>query len=373
MGVRDLGGVSGRPMSELLADYLGEKKLLLVLDNCEHVIAAISELAESLLVSSDQLHIAATSRDALGVPGATFHVPPLRIEDRSGGGADDSDAVQLFTDRASQIKPDFSVEGSSAAAVGEITRRLDGLPLAIELAASRVNVLTPEQILERLEDRFELLKSSRTGTPARHETLQATMDWSYDLLSEPERDALRRLSVFSGWTLEAAEAVLGDSADAIDLLGSLVDRSLVEANVVGGHNRYRLLETVRQYAFAKLVESGGQQSAQADHAQYFLSLTEAGDDGVRGPDQADWIRWLKAENDNVRVAITWATETGESDLALRLVAAMSWYWFIDGYWQGPLQLFRRAYDEASHATHCYGPERCTRRAASRSSGGGSRK
>ncbi|MCH8990448.1 MAG: tetratricopeptide repeat protein, partial [Acidobacteria bacterium] len=247
------------------------------------------------------------------------------------------------------IKPDFWVEGGSAAAVSEITRRLDGLPLAIELAASRVNVLTPEQILERLEDRFALLRSSRTGTPARHETLQATMDWSYELLSEPERDALRRLSVFSGWTLEAAEAVFGDSADAVDLLGSLADRSLVEVNVQGSHNRYRLLETVRQYAFAKLVESGGQQSAQAAHAEYFLALTEAGDVGVRGPDQADWIQWLKAENDNVRVAITWAIETEDSDLALRLVAAMSWYWFIDGYWQGPLQLFRRVYDEAGQA------------------------
>jgi len=349
LGVRDIGGVSGRPMSELLADYLAEKKLLLVLDNCEHVIAAISELAETLLMSSDQLHIAATSRDALGVPGATFHVPSLRIEDRSGGGADDSEAVHLFFDRATQIKPDFWVEGGSAAAVSEITRRLDGLPLAIELAASRVNVLTPEQILERLEDRFALLRSSRTGTPARHETLQATMDWSYELLSEPERDALRRLSVFSGWTLEAAEAVFGDSADAVDLLGSLADRSLVEVNVQGSHNRYRLLETVRQYAFAKLVESGGQQSAQAAHAEYFLALTEAGDVGVRGPDQADWIQWLKAENDNVRVAITWAIETEDSDLALRLVAAMSWFWFIDGYWQGPLQLFRRVYDEAGQA------------------------
>ncbi len=349
LGVRDIGGLSGRPMSELLADYLAEKKLLLVLDNCEHVIAAISELAETLLTSSDQLHIAATSRDALGVPGATFHVPSLRVEDRSGGGADESEAVHLFFDRATEIKPDFWVESGSAAAVGEITRRLDGLPLAIELAASRVNVLTPEQILERLEDRFALLRSSRTGTPARHETLQATMDWSYDLLSEPEQDALRRLSVFSGWSLDAAEVVLGRVGSAIDLLGSLVDQSLVEVTATGEQNRYRFLETVRQYALGKLIASGDEASARRAHAEHFLTLAEQGDLGLRGSAQAQWIGWLKDDHDNIRGAMTWAMDNGLDELALRLVAAMSWYWFIDGYWQGPLRLFHDVYGQTEGA------------------------
>jgi predicted ATPase/class 3 adenylate cyclase len=343
--VRDMGGLGGRPLSEVLTDYVSDQRMLLVLDNCEHVLDASSQLIAMLLGGGDQLHIATTSRDALNVPGARYNVPSLQHE----GGDGDSEAVRLFVDRAIQANADFMVEGTDVEPIAEITRRLDGLPLAIELAAARTNVLTPQQILDRLEDRFALLKVSRTGAPHRQETLLATMDWSYDLLREPEREALQRLSVFSGWTLEAAEAVLGKSVDAIDLLGSLADRSLVEVNAQDGRNRFRFLETVRQYAFAKLVESGTAHSAQSAHAQYFLTLTEAGDKGVRGPDQADWIQRLKAENDNVRAAIGWAMEAGDSDLGLRLVAAMSWYWFIDGYWQGPLQLFRRVYDEATDA------------------------
>ena len=344
VGVRDIGGLGGRPLIEILTDYVSDRRMLLLLDNCEHLLDASSRLIEMLLSGGDKLQIVATSRDALNVPGAQYNVPPLEHE---GGG--DSEAVHLFVDRARQANPDFSVQGSGVAAVVEITNRLDGLPLAIELAAARVNVLTPQQILDRLEDRFALLKGSRTGAPRRQETLLATMDWSYDLLNEAEREALRRLSVFSGWTLEAAEAVLGEDADAVDLLGSLADRSLVEVNVSGGHSRYRLLETLRQYAFGKLIESGAEQTAYVAHAHYFLSLSEAGDEGVRGPDQADWIERLKAENDNVRTAIGWTIETGDGDIALRLVSAMSWYWFIDGYWQGPLQLFRRVYDQATDA------------------------
>ena len=343
--VRDMGGLGGRPLSEVLTDYVSDQRMLLVLDNCEHVLDASSQLIAMLLGGGDQLHIATTSRDALNLPGAQYNVPSLEHDADNT----DSESVRLFVDRAVQANPDFMVEGTDAEPIAEITRRLDGLPLAIELAAARTNVLTPQQILDRLEDRFALLKVSRTGAPHRQETLLATMDWSYDLLGEPEREALQRLSVFSGWTLEAAEAVLGKSVDAIDLLGNLADRSLVEVNAQDGRNRYRFLETVRQYAFAKLVESGTAHSAQSAHGQYFLTLTEAGDKGVRGPDQADWIQRLKAENDNVRVAIGWAVEAKDSDLALRLVAAMSWYWFIDGYWQGPLQLFHRVYDEATDA------------------------
>jgi predicted ATPase/class 3 adenylate cyclase len=345
LGLRDIGALSGRPLSEELADYVGDKNTLILFDNCEHVLDASSELITTLIRTSGQIHVIATSRDALGVPGAQYNVPTLEQE---ASGAGDSDAVRLFADRATQANPDFSMDGTDVEPVAEIARRLDGLPLAIELAAARVNVLTPQQILDRLEDRFVLLKA-KTGAPERHETLRATMDWSYDLLGDVERDAMQRLSVFSGWSLEAAESVLGDNVDAVDVLSSLVDRSLVEASVKGGHSRYRLLETVRQYAYDKLVGNGEEQAAHAAHADYFLGLTEAGDQGVRGPEQAEWVQRLKADHDNVRSAIAWAIETGESDLALRLVAAMSWYWLIDGYWQGPLQLFRRVYEEGVDA------------------------
>ena len=345
LGARDIGALSGRSLSEELADFVGDRNMLILLDNCEHVLESSSDLIATLIGRSPNVHVLATSRDALPVPGAQYNVPSLEHE---GGSGAESDAVRLFVDRARQANPEFQLDGD-VEPVAEIARRLDGLPLAIELAAARVNVLTPQQILDRLEDRFALLKGSRSGAPERHETLQATMDWSYDMLDGAERDALLWLSVFSGWTLEAAESVLGKDVDAIDVLGSLVDRSLVEASVQGDQSRYRLLETVRQHAYEKLVEQDAAQAAHAAHAGYFLALTEAGDEGLRGPQQGEWIQRFKADHDNVRAAIAWAIENAEFDLALRLVSSMSWYWLIDGYYQGPLQLFRRVYDDGVDA------------------------
>jgi predicted ATPase len=344
LGVRDLGGVGGRPLSEILSDYAADKQMLLLLDNCEHLLESSSRFIAEVMQRGAGVHVVATSRDALTVPGAQYHVPSLRHEAVDAG---ESEAVRLFVERAGQVNPAFWVDGSAVEPVVEIARRLDGLPLAIELAAARVNVLTPQQILDRLEDRFALLKSSRTGAPERHETLLATMDWSYDLLTEAERETLQQLSVFSGWTLEAAEAVLGDRA--VDLLGSLADRSLVEVAVEGDGHRYRLLETIRQYGQGKLADSGNEPTARAAHADFFLEFAEAGERGLRGMDQAAWMRRIESDHDNIRSAIGWAMEAGDHDLALRLVAAMSWYWFIDGYWQGPLQLFHRVYDESGDA------------------------
>ena len=345
LSVRDVGALSGRSLAEELADFVRDRRMLILLDNCEHVLEASSALIATLIGRSLHVHILATSRDALSVPGAQYNVPSLEHEGVEGA---DSDAVRLFVDRARQANPEFTLDGD-VEPVAEIARRLDGLPLAIELAASRANVLTPQQILDRLQDRFALLKDARSGAPERHETLRATMDWSYDLLDEAERHALQRFSVFSGWTLEAAEAVLGSDVDALDVLGSLVDRSLVEASVEGQQSRYRLLGTIRQHAFEKLVERGAEQAAYEAHADYFLALTEAGDKALRGPEQGKWMERLKADHDNVRAAISWAIETGEVDLALRLVASMSWYWLIDGYYEGPLELFRRVYADGVDA------------------------
>jgi predicted ATPase/class 3 adenylate cyclase len=311
----------GQTPLDLVTDYLRAKQLLLILDNCEHLIAACAQLADRLLHTCPRLKIIASSREALGVSGETiYHVPSLSLPEAQHANLaalSRFEAVQLFVERASTAQPGFTLTEQNAAAVAQICRRLDGIPLAIELAAARCRVFTPEQIAARLDDRFRLLTGgSRTALP-RQQTLRALIDWSYDLLPEAERTLLWQLSVFAGgWTFEAAEAVCADP-DLIDPLAHLVDKSLVSVETQGDQARYNLLETVRQYAREKLFESGDAVRIRDRHLDYFLNYFELSQRGLRGPDMLTWMDWLDVENDNCRAAFEWALEN-DPVAALRL-------------------------------------------------------
>jgi non-specific serine/threonine protein kinase len=293
LGVRE---VPGRTIEETLAGYLREESLLLILDNCEHLIDACARLAESLLRTCPGLGVLATSREALGIAGeATFRVPSLSAPEPGDTAAErvgNFEAVRLFLERARLAASDFRLTDENAPAVAEICRRLDGIPLALELAAARVRSLTAAQIAERLDDRFRLLTGgSRTALP-RQQTLRALIDWSHDLLAEDERALLRRLSVFAaGWSLEAAQAVCageGISSDEVfDLLVHLIDKSLVQAEVQGSEARYRLLETVRQYARDKLAETGEAAAVRDRHLGFFLQLAEEAQPALLGAESSD--------------------------------------------------------------------------------------
>ncbi|MFF2726969.1 BTAD domain-containing putative transcriptional regulator [Streptomyces sp. NPDC058008] len=312
---------------EHLAHRSRHSPFLLVLDNCEHVIEAAATLAETLLTHCPRLRILATSREPLGVPGeAVRPVGPLPADP----------AHRLFTERARAVRPDFD-PGSEAAdtprAVAEICRGLDGLPLAIELAAARLRLLTPRQIADRLDDRFRLLTSgSRTVLP-RQQTLRAVVDWSWDLLSEGERTALRQISVFSGgWDLAAAEAVTGP--DAAGLLGALVDKSLVVAATADGTQmRYRLLETIHEYAAERAAETPRVlEAASSAHTAYFTALAEEADPQLRSGGQLPWIRRLETDLDNIRAALHRTTVAHpREEQALRLVLAMGWFWWLRNF------------------------------------------
>ena len=283
----------GRPLLGTLAAALAPRRLLLVLDNCEHLVEGCARLADALLRACPRLRVLATSREALGVAGETaWRVPPLAVPGARRPPPLERltqyEAVRLFIDRALAVQPAFRVTDASAPALAQLCHRLDGLPLALELAAARVRVLPVEQLLARLEDRFRLLTGGSRTAPARHQTLRAAVDWSYDLLDAPERALFARLSVFAGgWTLEAAEAV-GPGArveadEVLDVLTRLADRSLVVAEAHGdGTARYRLLETLRQYAQQKLAASGEEDAARGRHAAHYLALAEHAAPGTPG-------------------------------------------------------------------------------------------
>ncbi|MHB8730246.1 MAG: ATP-binding protein [bacterium] len=349
LGVADQGE---RALLTVLVESLRTRRLLLVLDNCEHLIAAASQFAEALLRSCPDVRLVATSREALGIPGETaWRVPSLSMPDAQDSAAVDHprryEAILLFEARAQSSRPGFAVTPGNAEAVAQICRRLDGIPLAIELAAARLNVLTPEQLDAKLDDRFRLLTGGSRGALPRQQTLRATMDWSYGLLSEPERSVLRRLSVFAGgWTLEAAEALcstdLIQPAGVLDLLGRLVDKSLVLTDAQDGEVRYRLLETVRQYARDRLVESGDAAEARRRHRDWYGAVAEQGSAVLRGPQQKVWMERFEAEHDNFRAALEWsAVDPAGAEAGLRLAAALMWFWFIGGHWrEGRVRLER---------------------------------
>jgi predicted ATPase/class 3 adenylate cyclase len=325
----------GRTVLQQLTDYLGEKQLLLVLDNCEHLIEACAKLADALLSHSHSLKILATSREALGVTGeASWHVPSLSLPDIQHLPALEQltqyEAVQLFIERATLVQPNFSVTNDNAPFVAQICARLDGIPLAIELAASRVKAFSVDQISRRLDDRFHLLTSgARTALP-RQQTLRATIDWSYDLLSEQERTLLRRLAVFSGgWTLEAAEQICfwdGNEWDKLELIARLVDKSLISMYEAPGDTRYRMLETTRQYALEKLIASEEAQTAYNSHFAYFLQLAQDAESQLIGPDQAQWLNRLEREHDNFRSALGWSMQAGKYEEALQMAGALGLFW-----------------------------------------------
>ena len=323
-----------RPAVDALRELLRERRLLLVLDNCEHLVDACARLVELLLRGAPGLRVLATSREALGVAGErAWLVPPLSLPDDRHVLPDEvagAPAVRLFVERAREIAPGFALTEANAAAVARICRRLDGIPLAIELAAARVRVLTPEQIAERLGDAFRLLAGGRRTAVPRQQTLRATMDWSYGLLSGPERRLLERLSVFAGGaTLEAAEAVCPDGEveawEVLDLLAALVDKSLVAMHEQGGTARYRLPETVRQYGAERLREAGAEDAWRARHALHFLAFAEEMEPLLYGPGQGRRLARLAAEHDNFRAAMRTLLEGGGHDAAARLVGALSRY------------------------------------------------
>ncbi|MFF4591060.1 BTAD domain-containing putative transcriptional regulator [Streptomyces sp. NPDC001388] len=312
----------------LLVEYCAPRGLLLILDNCEHVIDAAATLAETLLTRCPGLTILATSREPLGVPGESVRpVEPL-LPDQ---------AHRLFRERAAAVRPTAAAapQGRDEEAVAEICRRLDGLPLAIELAAARLRLLTPRQIADRLDDRFRLLTSgSRTALP-RQQTLRAVVDWSWDLLDEPERTLLRELSVFAGgWDLEAAEAVC--TGPVADLVGALVDKSLVVAAPCegdgGGGMRYRMLETIHEYAVERAAEDPpAREAAERRHRAWARAFVEKADPLLRSAEQLPWISRLETELDNVRVAIQRAIAAADEEEAVALCLAMGWFWWLRNY------------------------------------------
>ncbi|WP_285780709.1 BTAD domain-containing putative transcriptional regulator [Microtetraspora sp. NBRC 13810] len=341
IGLRDqalLGGArGGEPMDRLIA-AVRERTILLVLDNCEHVIEAAAAFADRLLGECRRLRILATSREPLGITGEVlWQNEPLALPAQGADPAEvgASPAVRLLRDRADLVRKDIGSDAHTLSAMARICRALDGMPLAIELAAARLRTMSVDQLARRLDDRFRLLTGgSRTALP-RHKTLRAVVDWSWDLLTEAERGVLRRLSVFSGGaSLEAAERVCGDETFAgeqvLDLLTALTEKSLLIADGEGTP-RYRMLDTIREYAAHRLAEAGETEPARRAHLAYFTELAETADPHLRRAEQLEWLATLKAEHDNIGTALRGAIAEGRAPEAMRLVAAVGWYWFLSGH------------------------------------------
>ncbi|HSR20399.1 MAG TPA: adenylate/guanylate cyclase domain-containing protein [Anaerolineales bacterium] len=330
-GLRDQQGM---PIDELLIDFLREKSLLLVIDNCEHLVDACAQLIERLLLACANLKILASSREALGIAGeAVYRVPSLGLPNTSDGTLESvgqSESVQLFSERAFAANPQFTLSAQNAPAVAQIVRRLDGIPLALELAAARLTTFSAEQVAARLDDRFRLLTGgSRTALP-RQQTLRALIDWSYDLLGEGERSLFRRFAVFAGGcTYEAIEQVCSQ-LDVLDLLTQLVNKSLVAVEEEDGETRYRLLETIRQYARDKLVELGEAEEARRAHFGFFMKYVQLAAPKLGTAEALIWIRRLDTENDNIRAALEWGIQN-ELGATLQLFPDLVWFWNRRGH------------------------------------------
>jgi predicted ATPase/class 3 adenylate cyclase len=346
LSVREQAGMS---LIDIVLNYLRERQLLLILDNCEHLVEACAALAEQFLQAGSGLKILASSREALGVSGETvYRVPSLSLpgpERPSIESLARSESAQLFVERATATNRKFILTDSNAPSVSQICQRLDGIPLAIELAAARATVFTPEQIAARLDDRFRLLTGgSRTALP-RQQTLRALIDWSYDVLADDECCLLRHLSVFmGGWTFEAAEALCPDM-DILELLPQLVNKSLVVVDEEAGASRYRLLETIRQYARDKLMERGESHEARDRHLAYYLDFAETAETHLYGDDALEWVHRLEADHDNLRAAIAWAMDN-DIDASLRIVSALSNFWFRRGFETEGRRLIEQSLEKA---------------------------
>jgi non-specific serine/threonine protein kinase len=366
-GVLDLKEEAGRSCIETVIDHLERRALLLILDNCEHLLESCADFVARVLASRADVRVLATSREAFGIPGETVcPIPPLALPDPHAADLEALaavEAVQLFLDRAASALPGFQLSPQSAPSVIRICRDLDGLPLAIELAAARVKAMPAEVLASRLGDRFHLLTGGiRTALP-HHQTLNASIEWSYDLLSPEEQTLLCRLSIFAGaWSLESAEAICaGEGIEAwaiLDLLTRLVEKSLIDLDPEGSressHVRYQMLETVRQYSRGRLVRSGGERDVGKRHRDYFVDLAERAEPHLTGSSQAEWLRRLETEHDNLRVALNLElrdlveepSTPGDDDVqeALRLAGALGRFWGIRGYWSEGREVYRRLLD-----------------------------
>jgi predicted ATPase len=342
----DVRDASGRAPIDGLKEHLRNKRMLLLLDNFEQVVAAAPQVSD-LLSSCPRVKIIATSRTPLRVRGEKempveplalppAHLPPASGGEQGGAWLSQFAAVELFVQRASDVKPDFALTADNAPAVAEICHRLDGLPLAIELAAARIRALTPQAMLARFDRRLDLLKGGARDLPDRQQTLRHAIDWSYNLLDQNAKTLLRRLPVFVGsWTFEATEAVCEESdlsADVLDVLESLVDSSLLKRVESGGEVRFAMLETIREYARERLIESGEQDAIHRRHADYFARLAEEAEPYLIGAQRAAWLDRLETDLDDIRAAIEWSkSEKGDAAIGLRLSSALLWFWYMRGY------------------------------------------
>ncbi|MER7730932.1 BTAD domain-containing putative transcriptional regulator [Streptomyces erythrochromogenes] len=346
LALREHGAAAGDPLDRLAA-ALRTRTALIVLDNCEHLVEAAAALADRLLGECPGLRILATSREPLGLTGeALWPVRPLALPpaDADAAQALSYAAVRLLNDRAAAARSGFAVTEETAAAVTRICRALDGMPLAIELAAARLRTMSAEQLAARLDDRFRVLTSGARSAPRQHRTLRAVVDWSWELLTEPERALLRRLAAFPGGaTAEAAEEVCTggpvEAYDVLDLVTSLADKSLL---VTDGDGRYRMLETIRAYGLERLAEAGEEEAVRRAHAAYFTGLARAADPYLRRSEQLQWLARLTAEHDNLSAAVRGAIAAGDARAAVRLVAAAGWYWWLGGHKADGAQLAARA-------------------------------
>jgi predicted ATPase/class 3 adenylate cyclase len=324
-----------RSLLDEVRDQLRDRELLLVLDNFEQVLDA-APLVADLLDAAPHLRVLATSREPLHIRGEQeLAVPPLDLPDPVAGAEEvqRSEAVALFAQRAAAVDSSFRLSETNAPAVAELCRRLDGLPLAIELAASRVKLLPPEGILERLERRLDMLTGGPVDLPARQRTLREAIGWSHDLLEEQERRAFRRLAVFAGgWAMEAVEPVAGPEPgmDALEVLGSLVDKSLV-TRVPDLPSRFGMLETIREFGLERLEDAGEATATRDRHAAFFLALVEEAAPHLRGVDQRRWLDRLEQEHDDVRAALRWAIDSGDATTALRMIGAVWRFWHLHSH------------------------------------------
>ncbi len=345
----NLRGQTGRPPIDTLVAHLSSRHTLLVVDNCEHLIDACTKFVHTILERCPNLKVVATSRQSLAIGGESiWSVPPLslpeRLPERSQAREQialrllqRSEAVQLFLDRATSVAPDFVLNTDNAAGIAEICQRLDGLPLAIELAATRVRTLSVPQIAARLDDRFHLLSEGNRSENPRQQTLKATLDWSYELLPEAERKVFMRLSAFAGGaSVGAAEAICSgdgiESAEVLELLSHLVQKSLLTASRPEvEERRYRLLETISEYAHEKLQDAGQMPGVHDRMLQFYLKLADEASVQLRGHEERTWYQRLEQEHDNIRAALGWALESRKVDEAMRLASQLSMFWFARGY------------------------------------------
>ncbi|MEV4543218.1 BTAD domain-containing putative transcriptional regulator [Micromonospora echinaurantiaca] len=359
LGLRDalLGEAPNVEPTDRLIAAIREREALLVLDNCEHVIESAAAFAHRVLGECRRLRILATSREPLGITGeALWPVVPLALPDASAGPAEieSSPAVRLLLDRASAVRKDLAVDAETLSTMARVCRALDGMPLAIELAAARLRTMSIDQLANRLDDRFRLLTGgSRTALP-RHRTLRAMVDWSWELLTDAERMVLRRLSVFAGGaSLEAAERVcVGDAveqAEVLELLTALTEKSLLVAEGDGAP-RYRMLGTIREYAAHRLAEAGESDLARHAHLTYFTELTETADPWLRRAEQLEWLATLNLEHDNISAAMRGALAAGEAQAAMRLAAGAGWYWWLSGHKAEGIELLIAATETPGEVT-----------------------